>query len=636
MMAKKKRGKGRKPKKRANQRRKHKRRDPGSRVRTLEQQLSDLRSTVERARLDFQALFNAAEELFQGENLFDMLGPLAEADEDLIAALYVMELPMWQYDVETMIRDTRAALRSISKVRERLLDRLVREDRAALEESVEEHRALLYSDEAYEGVEGRAPEALSQLVDLPREILERLGRLPRASETWAGRLHTLGTYLREPVLHRPALVAWVDCGTGRIVGQKMLEEVDDHAAVLDVLVQTMLKPEEGAPRRPGTLQLTEASLAISLEEALEEVDVEVRPAPAEAVELLEDVEAVVELATARRPEVQAEFESYLAGGVPRETLADFFDAACRLHEVAPWDEILPERAVGLDLSRWGRERLCVGIPSRGLGVFIFDAMDDYVTLGEKMAGWRPDEHLVTTVDVLSITYQIGGDLPEGMRREVIKEGWRVHEGGAYPVVQKLDPDGIPVPLTQQDYWVATACACCLAELLSVHPKVLTRETASVTEQVRLPYWPNIEVQATVPYPLEELPSTTQPRCGLCGKTDNLIRTDCCGQWICDDEDQYQLFSFARNICSRNHRRYTLCGYHHAEGHPGDWRECSVCRDDFETEIYVYYGTNEYNFVKLEDPPHYEPTRCIRCNEIIRLGEDGYAITSEGHICLDCR
>jgi hypothetical protein len=52
------------------------------------------------------------------------------------------------------------------------------------------------------------------------------------------------------------------------------------------------------------------------------------------------------------------------------------------------------------------------------------------------------------------------------------------------------------------------------------------------------------------------------RCGLCGKKGKLTRTDCCGQWICDDEDKYVMFSYARNSCHRNHRRYTLCGYHH--------------------------------------------------------------------------
>lgn len=48
------------------------------------------------------------------------------------------------------------------------------------------------------------------------------------------------------------------------------------------------------------------------------------------------------------------------------------------------------------------------------------------------------------------------------------------------------------------------------------------------------------------------------RCGLCGKKKNLTKTDCCGNWICDDEHKYVIFSYARNSCHRNHNRYTLC------------------------------------------------------------------------------
>ncbi len=62
------------------------------------------------------------------------------------------------------------------------------------------------------------------------------------------------------------------------------------------------------------------------------------------------------------------------------------------------------------------------------------------------------------------------------------------------------------------------------------------------------------------------PTAEKPRCGLCGKTKKLTKTECCGHWICDDEDQYALFSYERNSCHRNHRRYTLCGYHYDEGH----------------------------------------------------------------------
>ena len=126
-----------------------------------------------------------------------------------------------------------------------------------------------------------------------------------------------------------------------------------------------------------------------------------------------------------------------------------------------------------------------------------------------------------------------------------------------------------------------------------------------------------------------------PCCGLCGKTENLTKTDCCDNWICDDEGKYRLFSFARNSCSRNHRRYTLCGGHYEEGHEGRWQDCQDCREMQEPEMYVYFGTNEYNFEKLSKLPKYEPTQCIKCNRVIRLGTDGYSYDPEGYLCDKC-
>jgi hypothetical protein len=129
--------------------------------------------------------------------------------------------------------------------------------------------------------------------------------------------------------------------------------------------------------------------------------------------------------------------------------------------------------------------------------------------------------------------------------------------------------------------------------------------------------------------------STRPRCGLCGKTGRLTKTECCGQWICDDEDRYVMFSYARNSCHRNHSRYTLCSYHYNEGHSGRWQDCPECREAFDTEMYVYYGTNEYNFEKLANPPAFEPTRCAKCGRVIHLGEDGYSRTGEGYFCEAC-
>ena len=126
-----------------------------------------------------------------------------------------------------------------------------------------------------------------------------------------------------------------------------------------------------------------------------------------------------------------------------------------------------------------------------------------------------------------------------------------------------------------------------------------------------------------------------PRCGLCGKAGSLTLTDCCNNWICDDAERYVIFSYERNSCFLNHTKYSLCSYHHNEGHEGDWKVCQKCRDDFNTEMYAWYGTNEHNFEKLGDPPEYEPTRCVKCRKIINLGEDGYGMSGGKYLCEKC-
>lgn len=137
-------------------------------------------------------------------------------------------------------------------------------------------------------------------------------------------------------------------------------------------------------------------------------------------------------------------------------------------------------------------------------------------------------------------------------------------------------------------------------------------------------------------PKSPKPKTSANACGLCGKTSKLTRTECCGQWICDDEGSYQMFSYARNSCSRNHRRYTVCGGHYAEGHDGDWQTCAECRDGYDKlEMYVSFATNEYNFVKLANPPAFEPTRCGKCKSVIQLGEEGFSIKGGEYFCERC-
>lgn len=141
----------------------------------------------------------------------------------------------------------------------------------------------------------------------------------------------------------------------------------------------------------------------------------------------------------------------------------------------------------------------------------------------------------------------------------------------------------------------------------------------------------------MPKPARNKKSTkpSGPKCGLCKKKSNLTKTECCGQWICDDADKYVMFSYARNSCWRNHHQFTLCNNHHNEGHEGDWRNCPQCREAFETEMYVWYGTNKYNFEKLKNPPEYEPTKCSECGIVIVLSEGGYTSRGSKYWCEEC-
>lgn len=127
----------------------------------------------------------------------------------------------------------------------------------------------------------------------------------------------------------------------------------------------------------------------------------------------------------------------------------------------------------------------------------------------------------------------------------------------------------------------------------------------------------------------------RPSCGLCGATENLIKTECCNHWICDDEHTYVMFSYSRDSCSRNHDRYTVCGYHFNEGHSGHWKVCKKCREDFEPELYADAATNAYNFEPLDNVPDFEPTHCARCNTLIRLAEGGYSSGPGGCLCGSC-
>ena|SRR3989338_1168345 len=124
--------------------------------------------------------------------------------------------------------------------------------------------------------------------------------------------------------------------------------------------------------------------------------------------------------------------------------------------------------------------------------------------------------------------------------------------------------------------------------------------------------------------LKEQKTVKKPRksCGLCGRTQDLVKTECCSRPICEK-------------CFMKHARFTLCEHHFNESHSGTWQDCAECINEFPTEMAVWYGTNEYNFEKLKNPPSFSPTHCSACGAVIKLSEGGYTKFGADHWCGPC-
>lgn len=125
----------------------------------------------------------------------------------------------------------------------------------------------------------------------------------------------------------------------------------------------------------------------------------------------------------------------------------------------------------------------------------------------------------------------------------------------------------------------------------------------------------------------------KPRCGLCGNNSlPLTKTECCKNWICDDEN---LAATDFDSCMKNHR-LTLCSTHFIEGHmkeEPDWRKCSACKEMFAPEDYVYLITNEYNF--NEPSIKYRISTCTDCKRELDLSIEPHLSVGDHHFCLNC-
>ena len=121
---------------------------------------ADLRDRLETARLDLLALFRALDRmsLTPEEIPQRLIHQLFELDADYVEALWGLDQPPGKLDINTMLRDTLAALDQLPAACSRLRKNLPTHALARLIQLESDIRSILNPAEAYNMVPGRDPQ----------------------------------------------------------------------------------------------------------------------------------------------------------------------------------------------------------------------------------------------------------------------------------------------------------------------------------------------------------------------------------------------------------------------------------------------------------------------------------------------
>jgi hypothetical protein len=264
---------------------------------------------------------------------------------------------------------------------------------------------------------------------------------------WIGARYRYPGFFREGgEKFQPDVVFWMEMPSGLILATTLIDPRKPRTFA-HVFEEAMQPVNAGVLRRPTSIRVPADGLAKELRRVVGGIPVMVAPVP-ELDAAFAEMSAMT--GGAAKP-------SYLAG-VPEETVADFFAAAQSVFEAAPWTVVLEHQIVGVDIPRLKVKGAClsvIGFNDESLGLLLFRSVEDYLAFGKRPAkgGARKDP-----VAMRSLSFGSRKEIPPSMLREIKKHGWRVAGAHAYPTLFCVDRMMEPVPVTERDFWIMSACA----------------------------------------------------------------------------------------------------------------------------------------------------------------------------------
>lgn len=306
----------------------------------------------------------------------------------------------------------------------------------------------------------------------------------------------IGARYKSPVLFRdagenirPDIILWMEIPSGMIISTTVIDPrkpvsfADSFEAAIGPRKNLVLP-------RPTSIRVPDDRLAKELRRAAGGIPIIVAPVP-------ELDAAFAELSGMAAAEAQP---SYLAGGnIPEEVVAEFFAAAQSLYHNAPWLVVGEHQVVGVDIPKLKVKGAClsvIGGNDESFGLLLFRSLEDYLAFGKRPAkkGRTKDQ-----VAMRSMSFGNRKELPPLMIREIKKHRWPVAGPKAYPTLFCVDKVMQPLPVTERDYRIMSACAFAFLLFFKEHRDIFEADVPAAIVKASFVDETGLMVIFTAPY-----------------------------------------------------------------------------------------------------------------------------------------
>ncbi len=312
---------------------------------------------------------------------------------------------------------------------------------------------------------------------------------PRATELeWVGARYTLPEPIRDgDAVYRPEVVLWLELPSGLLVGSMMMNP-STALSFAETLRQTIDNPAAGPPRRPARIRVPDAALARELRASAGGIEIVVAPVP----ELDDAFDQLTEALAESQPD-----PSYLGDGeISPAAVAELFSAAGALFRTAPWRQMSDQQIVRVDIAEYGIEGACLsilGAAGESFGLLLFRSVEDFDAFGDQLRRQSDGQPAMR-----SLSFGPKKRLPPAMAREIQRHRWPVAGANAYPTVFSIDAAFRPLPFTERDVRIMTACTHAFVSFFEVHRSLFTGEDVKPV-RVSMAGDHDLTVTLTAPY-----------------------------------------------------------------------------------------------------------------------------------------